>query len=169
MVPMLALYGVIKMKKIGFKKLLLALMLLPTFVTAGTVLNECNTGFECRILGQKYTNGRGVKQDDFKAVEFYQKACGLNSGLGCTFLGFSYAKGKGVKQDDFKAVALHQKACGLNSWLGCIFLGALYEEGIGIKQSSIKALEYYGKACDLKDKFGCQMYAKLKRKIRVGK
>jgi hypothetical protein len=80
--------GVIKMKKIGFKKLLLALMLLPTFVTAGTVLNECNTGFWCNHLGFLYEKGKGVKQDVFKAVEFYQKACGLNDDLGCFNLGF---------------------------------------------------------------------------------
>jgi hypothetical protein len=28
----------------------------------------------------EYEEGKGVKQDDFKAVKFYQKACGLNNG-----------------------------------------------------------------------------------------
>jgi TPR repeat protein len=27
-----------------------------------------------------YEKGDGVKQDDFKALKFYQKACGLNAG-----------------------------------------------------------------------------------------
>ncbi len=153
------------MKKIGFKKFLLALMLLPTFVTAETVVNECYTGSEYGVLGCKYDNVKGVKQDDFK---LYQMSCGLlNNGLACFSLGFSYAKGKGVKQDDFKAVEFSQKACGLNDGFGCALLGALYEDGRGIKQSNIKALEYYGKACDLKSKGGCQMYAELKRKMGV--
>jgi hypothetical protein len=40
------------------------------------------------------------------AVEFYQKACGLNYGGGCFNLGLMYSNGEGVKQDDFKAVEL---------------------------------------------------------------
>jgi TPR repeat protein len=51
-----------------------------------------------------------VKQDDFKALKFYQKACDLNNGTGCFNLGFMY----GVKQDDLKALKFSQKACGLN-------------------------------------------------------
>jgi hypothetical protein len=39
-----------------------------------------------------------VKQDDFKALKFYQKACDLNDGSGCSNLGFMHYKGKGVKQ-----------------------------------------------------------------------
>jgi TPR repeat protein len=47
---------------------------------------------------------KGVKQDDLKALKFFQKACGLNDGSGCSQLGVMYEKGKGVKQDDFKAL-----------------------------------------------------------------
>ena len=57
-----------------------------------------------------YKEGKGVKQDDFKALKFYQKACDLNSGSGCSFLGLMYGKGKGVKKNDFKAVKFFQKA-----------------------------------------------------------
>jgi hypothetical protein len=32
--------------------------------------------------------GKGVKQDDFKALKFYQKACDLNLGVSCSQLGF---------------------------------------------------------------------------------
>jgi TPR repeat protein len=32
--------------------------------------------------------GKGVKQDDFKALKFFQKACDLNDGSGCSNLGF---------------------------------------------------------------------------------
>jgi TPR repeat protein len=30
-----------------------------------------------------YEKGKGVKQDDFKALKFFQKACDLNDGNGC--------------------------------------------------------------------------------------
>jgi TPR repeat protein len=29
-----------------------------------------------------YEKGKGVKQDDLKALKFFQKACGLNDGSG---------------------------------------------------------------------------------------
>jgi TPR repeat protein len=35
-----------------------------------------------------------IFQDDFKALKFYQKACGLNAGSGCSLLGFMHDKGK---------------------------------------------------------------------------
>jgi TPR repeat protein len=40
------------------------------------------TGAECVDLGFKYITGKDVKQDDFKALKFYQKACDLNDGSG---------------------------------------------------------------------------------------
>jgi hypothetical protein len=38
-----------------------------------------NDGNGCFNLGLLYEEGRGVKQDDFKALKFYQKACDLNA------------------------------------------------------------------------------------------
>jgi TPR repeat protein len=52
-------------------------------------------GGGCSNLGLSYEKGKGVKQDDFKAVKFYQKACGLNNGTGCFNLGLSYEEGRG--------------------------------------------------------------------------
>jgi hypothetical protein len=33
-----------------------------------------------------YEEGKGVKQDDFKAVKFYQKACDLNDGRASSYI-----------------------------------------------------------------------------------
>jgi TPR repeat protein len=49
------------------------------------------------FAGFMYDRGKGVKQDDFKALKFFQKACDLNSGGGCYNLGVMYEKGDGVK------------------------------------------------------------------------
>jgi TPR repeat protein len=43
-------------------------------------------------------NGKGVKQDDSKALKFYQKACDLNDGSGCSDLGFMYKEGPRLEQ-----------------------------------------------------------------------
>ena len=99
--------------------LLVLLGLLPAFVNADSVVNECNTGSECANFGYKYYIGEGVKQDDFKAVEFYQKACGLNYGRGCSNLGVSYEYGEGVRKSGIKALEYYGKACDLKSVIGC--------------------------------------------------
>jgi TPR repeat protein len=41
---------------------------------------DLNDGTGCSNLGFMYEEGKGVKQDDFKAVKFFQKACDLNDG-----------------------------------------------------------------------------------------
>jgi TPR repeat protein len=43
-----------------------------------------------------YEKGKVVKQDDFKALKFCQKACGLNDGSGCSNLGVMYITGFAV-------------------------------------------------------------------------
>jgi hypothetical protein len=48
-----------------------------------------------------------VKQDDLKALKFYQKACDLNNGSGCSNLGVMHEKGKGVKQFNAFAFFIH--------------------------------------------------------------
>ena len=113
-------------KKVVIKDLILsALMvlilvgLLPTTANAGSVVNECKTGAECVDLGFKYVTGKDVKQDDFKALKFYQKACGLNNGTGCFNLGLSYEEGRGVRKSNTKALKYYGKACDLELVLGC--------------------------------------------------
>jgi uncharacterized protein len=70
-------------------------------------------------LGFMYANGEGVKQDKFKAVELYTKACDGGNAGGCIILGFNYESGEGVKLDKKRALALYGKACDLKGELGC--------------------------------------------------
>jgi TPR repeat protein len=74
------------------------------------LFNLCKTGAECVDLGFKYVTGKDVKQDDFKALKFYQKACGLNAGTGCSNLGFMYEEGKGVKHKCFEIILFNALA-----------------------------------------------------------
>jgi len=53
-----------------------------------------------------YAEGKGVKQDYFKAVELFQKACDGGDAAGCYNLGIMYMNGQGVKQDYSKAKKL---------------------------------------------------------------
>ena len=48
------------------------------------MLSRSLTKFPLFLSGNfVFDKGKGVKQDDFKALKFYQKACGLNDGSGC--------------------------------------------------------------------------------------
>ncbi|HHF0499545.1 TPA: tetratricopeptide repeat protein, partial [Haemophilus influenzae] len=61
-------------------------------------------------LGVMYGNGRGVKQDYFKAVNWYRKAAEQGHADAQLNLGYMYEKGRGVKQDDFEAVKWYRQA-----------------------------------------------------------
>ena len=84
----------------------------------------------CYNLGLMYEEGKGVKQDDFKALKFYQKACGLNFSGGCSNLGLMYEKGKGVRKSNTKALKYYGKACDLELALVLLFLTPLPSSNI---------------------------------------
>jgi len=54
-------------------------------------------------LGLAYTDGKGVPQDDSKAVMWYRMAAEQGTAYAQNNLGSSYGKGKGVPQDDVLA------------------------------------------------------------------
>jgi uncharacterized protein len=62
------------------------------------------------ILGGMYANGKGVPQDEAKAVEWWQKAAAQGNAGAQFYLGVMYANGKGVPQDAAKAVEWWEKA-----------------------------------------------------------
>ena len=77
------------------------------------------------FLGVMYANGQGVKQDYFKAFEWYQKAAEQGNADAQCFLGFMYQYGQGVKQDYFKAVEWYQKAAEQGNPIAQIYLDRL--------------------------------------------
>lgn len=115
----------------------------------------------CFNLGMYYSNGIGVKQDHFKAKEFYQKACDGGVMDSCFALGISYDYGFGVKKDNFKAKELYQKACDGGVMASCFSLGNSYRDGKGVKQNHSKAKALFGKACDGGYQIGCDEYKEL--------
>mgnify|MGYP006239253481 CR=1 FL=1 len=55
-------------------------------------------------LGCMYANGHGVKENDEKAGEWYEKAAMQGHASAQFNLGFMYANGHGVKQSDSDAI-----------------------------------------------------------------
>jgi TPR repeat protein len=98
-----------------------------------------------------YKKGKGVKQDDLKALKFSQKAC-FNalaffihkSKIRATTARIQITRLLGklerLEQDNFKALKFFQKACDLNYGGGCFNLGLSYKEGKGVKQDDFKEI-----------------------------
>jgi len=56
------------------------------------------------VIGWMYRAGKGVPEDDTKAVHWYRKAAEQGHPGGQVSLGIMYNQGKGVPEDDAKAV-----------------------------------------------------------------
>ena len=76
-------------------------------------------------LGMMYERGLGVKQDDFKAVNWYRKAAEQGYGGAQVMLGFSYLSGKGVQVNKSLAKEWFGKACDNGDQGGCKYYGKL--------------------------------------------
>ena len=137
-------------------------------------INACNNGntHMCYIVGRGYQNNtvliEGVNygyfgSDDFKAVQFFTKACNGGDMKGCGALGSMYNEGKGTPQNKDKAAQLLTKACNANDALACNNLGVMYQNGYGMWGNKSKAKEFYNKACQLRSQAGCTNYANLNK------
>ncbi|HHF4025103.1 tetratricopeptide repeat protein [Haemophilus influenzae] len=76
-------------------------------------------------LGMMYERGLGVKQDDFKAVNWYRKAAEQGHANAQAILGFSYLLGKGVQVNKSLAKEWFGKACDNGDQGGCKYYGKL--------------------------------------------
>lgn len=88
----------------------------------------------CKILGDMYYFGEGVKQDYFKAKELYQKACKGKDFYACNNLGIMYEEEKILTKNYSKAKKLFEQACNGGNSEGCNNLGLIFENGRGVKQ-----------------------------------
>lgn len=116
-----------------------------------------NDGVACSSLATLYKNGKGVRQDNIKAMDLYQKSCDLNVGEGCSELGTFSDYGGGRTVDYSVAIPLYEKACNLQNGKGCYLLARAYDRQLsrdeGVDYS--KPQHYFEKACDLNYAKGC--------------
>ena len=80
-------------------------------------------------LALMYDEGEEVRQDYFKAVEWYQKAANQGYADSQFNLAVSYRSGQGVRQDYAKAKAYFVKSCDNQNQDGCDGYRELNEEG----------------------------------------
>lgn len=91
------------------------------------------------FLGFMYHEGKGVKQDNTKALMWYQKAAEQGMANAQYSLGVLYGHKLIDKQDYTKALMWYQKAAEQGFAHAQANLGIMYYEGYGVPKSNIKA------------------------------
>lgn len=84
-----------------------------------------NVDAQC-YLGSSYEFGKGVEQDDSKAIKWYKKAAKKNKDYALEHLAKYYETGKGVKRDLKKAMSLYRKAADQGSADAYFEIGMCY-------------------------------------------
>lgn len=102
-------------------------------------------------LGIMYDHGRGVPEDDAKAVFWYRQAAERGNAWGQHNLGYMYEYGLAVPKDYKRAGYWYKKAADQGNARAKYRLGHLYEHGLGVPQDYAKALRWYQQAASLGD------------------
>ena len=103
-----------------------------------------------RLLGFRYTHGRGVKQDDAAAAYWFYQGALRGDAISMTALGLRYAAGRGVTQDWTAAVRWWLRAQGRTP-LASHFLGDAYACGLGVDPDPARAAAAYKSAVEMHD------------------
>ena len=96
------------------------------------------------MLGTLYAFGRGVPQDDSKALYWLQKSAKQGYAEAQFQLGVRYYFG--VQKDYAKAAHWFQKAAEQGHAFAQNNLGVMHEKGLGVPQDDAKALQWWEKA-----------------------
>ena len=99
-------------------------------------------------LGEMYYYGKGVFQDDAKAVEWYRKSAEQGNADAQYNLGFMYRCAFGISQDNAKAMEWYQKSAEQGNADAQYSLGLMYDYGSGVSRDRAKATEWYRKSAE---------------------
>lgn len=161
----------LKIAKKTKANILLVLVLLCTSVMAkgedlSQVIRLANQGdaIAQNSLGVMYAQGKGVRQDYQKAVEWYTKAANQGDAIAQFNLGLMYSEGQGVRQDYQKAFEWYTKAANQGFAIAQYNLGWMYYNGQGVRQDYRKAKERFGLSCDNGHQLGCDAYKNLNQR-----
>ena len=104
---------------------------------------------ECYSRGWCYANGRGVTQNDEKAVKWYQRAAEQGHAIAQYDLSWMYHHGRGVSQNSSTAVKWCRKAAeqGYANAQNTLGWRYQYARGVGV-QNYTEAIKWYGKAAE---------------------
>jgi TPR repeat protein len=90
-------------------------------------------------FGRAYEDGKGLPQDDAKAVEWFRKSAEQGNAQAENSLGVMYALGRGITRDREEAVRWYKKAAKQGSAEGLYNVAISYYNGEGVDASMSKA------------------------------
>jgi serine/threonine protein kinase len=101
-------------------------------------------------LGEDYSTGEGVPQDENKALSWFRRAAEAGNSSGMLSLGGLYLLGiDGADPDEAEAAHWFQKAADRENPAAMYDLATMYESGRGVARSLEKARDFYQKAARL--------------------
>ena len=100
-------------------------------------------------VGSMYSNGLFVKEDDARALEWYEKSIEAGNYFGLAQAGVMYFDGKGTPRDYDAAAQYFQQAADMGDGYSLKFLAIMYERGLLGKPDLGKASELRLKAAQL--------------------
>ena len=109
------------------------------FIDELRVLAEAGDTEAQVTLGLAYSFGRGVPQDDVKAVQWYRLAAAQGDADGQVNLGLMYADGRGVQEDDPEAIRWIRLAADQGNRDAQLWLGLMYANGEGVPADDVTA------------------------------
>lgn len=87
-------------------------------------------------LGRAYEDGKGVAQDDVRAVEWFRKSADQGNAEGQNSLGVMYALGRGVPRDREEAVRWYKKSAKQGLAEGIYNVAISYFNGEGLEENT---------------------------------
>ena len=106
-------------------------------------------GLAAHYLAQMYMNGRGVKQDDAKGLEWAQVGAKLGNVQAQNDVGFLLGMGRGAKKDEEQALRWYTSAADHGSAVAAYNVGVSYANARGTRVDPQKAVDYYRRAFEL--------------------
>jgi hypothetical protein len=103
------------------------------------------------MMGDKYYQGKGVKQSYEMARRLFEQAAQQGYGNAMYNLGVMYENSHGVAQSYETAAELYEQAAQQGHPSAMYNLGLFYAKGQGVEQSYERAFEYYEQAANLGD------------------
>jgi TPR repeat protein len=97
-------------------------------------------------LGNNYSRGQGVPQDEARALQYYQRAAELGSVIAMDNVGTFYGMGRGTPVDKVRAMAWYRRAAVHGYVPAMNNLGVLYSAKFQGKPDYCQALEWFKKA-----------------------
>ena len=126
---------------------------------ADTLLRSCDKakrGMSCLTLAFMYDTGTGVAQNQVRALELFDRSCGMEISPACNRIAEASLHGERLPVNYSKAARYFEAACEGNYALGCTNLAQLYRNGVGVSADAAIVRRSLRRGCSLGVRSACR-------------